>query len=65
MSLWVKDSGYEAATLDLLVQRGKNWYAQRQQERRIKPGDRVAILGHGIAVVEQVNNTEVQAIETC
>ncbi|MFZ0290901.1 MAG: hypothetical protein WB616_17340 [Candidatus Sulfotelmatobacter sp.] len=60
--LWVKDSGYEAATLDLLVQRCKTWYAHRQQERRIKRGDRVAILGRGIALVEQVNDKHVHVI---
>jgi len=48
MPLWVKGSGYEAATLDLLVQRCKTWYAVRQQERRIKRGDRVAILGRAL-----------------
>jgi len=62
MPLWVKDSGYEAATLDLLVQRSKSWYAQRQQERRIKRGDRVAILGRGIALVEHVNDKHVHFI---
>jgi len=54
--LWVRGSGYEPAALDLFVQRSKSWYAQRQQERRIKRGDRVAILGRGIALVERVND---------
>ena len=62
MSLWVTDSGYEAPALDLLVQRCKRWYAVRQEERHIKPGDRVAILEHGIAVVEQVDGKEVHAL---
>ena len=62
MPLWIGGSGYEAAALDLLVQRCKSWYARRQQERRIKPGDRVAILGRGIAVVEQVGGKEVHAV---
>ena len=59
MPLWLKGSGYEASALELLVQRCKNWYARRQQERRIKRSDRVAIIGRGIAVVEQVNDTHV------
>ena len=59
MPLWVKDSGYEAPALDLLVQRCKSWYARRQQERRIKRGDRVAIIGRGIALVEHVNDRHV------
>jgi hypothetical protein len=57
--LWVKGLGYEPTALDLLVRRAKNWYAIRQQERRIKRGDRVAILGRGIALVEQVNHRHV------
>ncbi len=62
MSLWTKDSGYDAAGLDLLVQRCNGWYARRQQERRIKQGDRVAVLGRGIAVVEQIDGKEVHAV---
>ena len=57
--LWIRGSGYDAAALDLLVQRCKKWYARRQQERRIKRGDRVAILGRGIAMVERVNDSHV------
>lgn len=59
MPLWFSGSGYEASALELLVQRCKSWYARRQQERRIKRGDRVAILGRGIGVVEQVFDTHV------
>ena len=59
MSLWVKDYGYEPTALDLLIQRCKNWYAVRQQERSIKRGDRVAIIGRGIALVEHVNDRHV------
>jgi hypothetical protein len=62
MPLWEKDSGYEAPALDLLVQRCKSWYAHRQQERRIKRGDRVAILGRAIALVEQVNDKHVHLL---
>jgi hypothetical protein len=61
MPLWVRNSGYEAAALDLLAQRCKSWYARRQEERQIKRGDRVAILGRGIAVVEQVSDRWIQA----
>jgi preprotein translocase subunit YajC len=59
MPLWLRDSGFEAATLDMLVQRCKSWYANRQQERHIKRGDRVAIIGRGIALVEHVNDRHV------
>ena len=57
--LWANDSGYDAAGLDYLIERSKRYYARRRQERTLNKGDRVAILGRGIAVVEQVNDTHV------
>jgi hypothetical protein len=60
--LWVRGSGYDPTGLDLLVQRCKGWYAQRARVRRIGLGDRVAILGRGIAVVEQVEGRWIQAV---
>ncbi len=60
--LWHNDFGYEAVGLDLLVQRCNAWYARRAQERRIKPGDRVAVLGRGIAVVEIAGDNQVHAV---
>jgi len=62
MPLWLSGSGYEASVLELLVQRSKSWYAVRQQERTLKRGDRVAILGRGIALVERVNGTHVHVL---
>jgi hypothetical protein len=62
MPLWVKDSGYEPTALDLLVQRCKSWYAVREENRRIKRGDRVAILGRGIAVVEHFDPNEIHVL---
>jgi hypothetical protein len=59
--LWRTCSGIEKDGLDVVVQRCNAWYAQRKQQLRIKPGGRVAILGHGIAVVEQADNHDVQA----
>jgi hypothetical protein len=52
----------EANGLDLLVQRCSKWYARRAEQRRIKRGDRVAVRGHGIAVVEHADNDQVQAV---
>ena len=34
----------------------------QRQERTLKRGDRVAVLGHGIAVVEQVGGKEVHVV---
>jgi hypothetical protein len=59
--LWHGRSGYDAGGLELLVQRCNAWYVRRGEERRIKPGDRVAVLGSGIAVVEQADHNQVHA----
>ena len=59
VALWKHGSGFDAAGLDYLIQARKEYYVRRQQERTLKKGDRVAVLGHGIAVVEQVDGKEV------
>ena len=58
-ALWKHGSGFDAAGLDYLIESRKEYYIRRRQERRLKIGDRVAMLGHGLAVVEQVDGTEV------
>jgi hypothetical protein len=60
--LWFSQTGYQAVGLDLLIQRSKVWYSRRAEERRIKPGDRVAVLGQGIAVVEQADHNQVLTV---
>lgn len=60
--LWRNGSGVDAKGLGLLVQRCSEWYARRAEQRRIKRGDRVAVLGHGIAVVEHADNYQVSAV---
>jgi hypothetical protein len=60
--LWFSQTGYQAEGVDLLAQRSKDWYARRREERRIKPGDRLAVLGHGIAVVEHADRNQVHAL---
>jgi len=54
--LWHTESGYDAIGL------ARDWYARRGEERRIKPGDRVAVLGRGIAVVEMAGDNQVHAV---
>jgi hypothetical protein len=61
-SLWGKRSGFDPAGLDYLIERSKGYYDRRQRDRTLKKGDRVAILGRGIAVVERVDETEVEAL---
>ena len=60
--LWAKDSGYDAAGLGYLIERSKQDHDRRQQARTLKKGDRVAVLGRGIAVVERADETEVHAL---
>jgi hypothetical protein len=60
--LWRTGSGVDANGLDLLVRRCSTWYAKRAEQRQIKRGDRVAVIGHGIAVVEHADNDQVQAV---
>jgi preprotein translocase subunit YajC len=59
VALWKRGAGFDAAGLDYLIQIRKEYYVRRQQERSLKRGDRVAVLGHGIAVVEQVDGKQV------
>jgi preprotein translocase subunit YajC len=59
VALWKHGSGFDAVGLDYLIKTRKEYYVRRQQERTLKKGDRVAVLGHGIALVEQVDGREV------
>jgi hypothetical protein len=60
--LWRNESRFDAAGLNFLMGRGKEWYARHKQERTLKPGDRVAILGRGIALVGQANDRHVHVV---
>jgi hypothetical protein len=54
--------GFDAAGLDYLIGKRTQYYARRQRDRTLMRGDRVAVLGRGIAVVEQVDDREVHAV---
>ena len=60
--LWKNGSGYDAAGLDYLIKTRKEYYLRRQRERTLKNGDRVAVRGRGIAVVEQTDDKEVLVV---
>jgi hypothetical protein len=62
ISLWDRNSGFDPAGLDYLIDSGKEYYVRRQKDRTLKKGDRVAILGRGIAVVERVDGKQVHAV---
>ena len=57
-----KGSGFDAAGLDYLIGKRTRYYARRQRDRTLMRGDRVAILGRGIAVVEHADEREVHAL---
>lgn len=56
--LWQRGSGFDSAGLDYLLKTRTEYYIRRQRERTLKKGDRVAVLGGGIAVVEQTDDKE-------
>src|ERR1022692_4891994 len=57
-----KGSGFDAAGLDYLIGKRTEHYVRRQRDRTLMKGDRVAVLGRGIAVVEHADDTEVHAM---
>ena len=44
--------------MDYVIKTRKEYYVRRQWERTLKKGDRVAVLGRGIAVVEQADEQD-------
>jgi hypothetical protein len=56
--VWSNAPGYDSVGLDYLIKTRKQYYVRRQQDRTVKKGDRVAVLGHGIAVVQQTDDKE-------
>ena len=60
--LWIKGFGYASAGLDQLVQRSQAWYDRLARERRIQEGDRLAVPGRGIAVVDYADQLEIRAL---
>ena len=55
---WKNGSGFDAAGLDYLIKTRKDYYVRRRGERTLKKGDRVAVLGRGIAVVMQTDDKD-------
>jgi hypothetical protein len=60
--LWKHGSGYDPDGLDYIINLWQKHYLWQQQERALKKGDRVALLGRGIAVVERADEGEVIAM---
>jgi preprotein translocase subunit YajC len=62
MRLWKHGSGCDPDGLDYIINLRAEHYLRQQQERKLKKGDRVALLGRGIAVVKQVDEKEVNVV---
>jgi hypothetical protein len=56
--LWTKESDFDGTGVDYLLKTRQEYYTRRLQERTLKKGDRVAVFGHGIAVVERIDEKE-------
>jgi len=61
--VWKHGQGYDTDGLDYIISLRLEHYLRRQEERKLKKGERVALLGRGFAIVEQV--TEKEAVVTC
>jgi hypothetical protein len=55
---WTKESGFDAAGVDYLLKTRQEYYIRRLHERTLKKGDRAAVFGYGIAVVEHTDERE-------
>jgi hypothetical protein len=55
---WTNGAGFDSSGLNHLIKTRTEYYIRRQRERTLKKGDRVAVLGRGIVVVEQTNDKE-------
>ena len=62
IALWRENSGFESAGLDFLMSRGQHWYDRRTREKTPHRGDRIAILGSGIAVVADVDSEQLHTL---
>ena len=62
MRLWKHGQGYDTDGLDYIIRLRGEHYLRQQQERTLNKGDRVALLGSGIAVVERVDEKEAVVI---
>jgi hypothetical protein len=57
-----KGSGFDVTGLDYLIGTRTEYYVRRQRDRTLMKGDRVAVLGRGIALVEHADETEVEVL---
>lgn len=58
--LWSQKSGFHCAGFDYLISLRKKHYENYLDAKTLKLGDRVAVLGKGIALVEQADDRHVR-----
>jgi hypothetical protein len=56
--LWKHAQGYDSDGLDYIISLRGEHYLRQQEQRNLRKGDRVALLGRGLAVVEQIDNKD-------
>ncbi len=56
MPLWKHGQGYDSDGLDYIISLRGEHYLRQQEQRNLRKGDRVALLGRGIGVVQQVDD---------
>jgi hypothetical protein len=59
--LWKNDSGLAPDGLGYLTDRASKWYIQPNRRSAIKQGDRIAVVGAGMAVVDEIDGTWIRA----
>jgi hypothetical protein len=57
--VWAKDSGLDEIGFDYLVGFRKKYYEQRFREKSLKFGDRVALVGRGIGIVQEMDGEQI------
>lgn len=57
--LWKHATGYDSDGLDYIINLRQEHYVRQQQDRALKKGERVALLGLGIAVIEQIDSQDI------
>lgn len=63
VALWKNGSGYDRTGLDYLISSRTQYYVRRRSERTLRMGDRVALLGLGIAVLERLDGQDVVLVQ--
>jgi hypothetical protein len=53
--LWSKETGFNPRAFEPIIDDRAKWYAFREKEHRMEPGDLLAVLGLGIGIIRAVD----------